>query len=246
MPARDVQPRRRSPSSCAPPRDTSPRPANLCLGALVEAVRDHSRSVDLKQVNRVLLQPPLARARGAMNRRPRPDPLPPLRRRLRAHPGHIFEPGHRSHLARPRRSHGRPVQPCAPPSRRRQFRAVDDNTPGRARRRRRFPDNVSVSPASVDDATYRLPHSHAGQNRRTTPGPPARRRALYDVSPADAQAIAASLPSGTGLTARAAQFAVASYDVAEPNFRTSARPQPRFLRPQFGQTYRPQLAVGSK
>jgi len=33
------------------------RARNLCLGALVEAVRDHSRSVDLKQVNRVLLQP---------------------------------------------------------------------------------------------------------------------------------------------------------------------------------------------
>jgi hypothetical protein len=33
------------------------RARNLCLGALVETVRDHSRSVDLKQVNRVLLQP---------------------------------------------------------------------------------------------------------------------------------------------------------------------------------------------
>ena len=34
------------------------RARNLCLGALVEAVRDHSKTVDLKQVNRVLLQPP--------------------------------------------------------------------------------------------------------------------------------------------------------------------------------------------
>jgi len=33
------------------------RARNLCLGALLEAVRDRSRSVDLKQVNRVLLQP---------------------------------------------------------------------------------------------------------------------------------------------------------------------------------------------
>ena len=33
------------------------RARNLCLGALVEAVRDHSKTVDLKQVNRVLLQP---------------------------------------------------------------------------------------------------------------------------------------------------------------------------------------------
>jgi hypothetical protein len=34
-------------------RDSS----NLCLGSLVESVRDHTRTVDLKQVNRVLLQP---------------------------------------------------------------------------------------------------------------------------------------------------------------------------------------------
>ena len=33
------------------------RARNLCLGSLVEAVRDHTRTVDLKQVNRVLLQP---------------------------------------------------------------------------------------------------------------------------------------------------------------------------------------------
>jgi MSHA biogenesis protein MshM len=33
------------------------RARNLCLGSLLEAVRDRSRSVDLKQVNRVLLQP---------------------------------------------------------------------------------------------------------------------------------------------------------------------------------------------
>lgn len=33
------------------------RARNLCLGALVEAVRDRARTVDLKQVNRVLLQP---------------------------------------------------------------------------------------------------------------------------------------------------------------------------------------------
>jgi MSHA biogenesis protein MshM len=30
---------------------------NLCIGALLEAVRDRTRTVDLKQVNRVLLQP---------------------------------------------------------------------------------------------------------------------------------------------------------------------------------------------
>ena len=30
---------------------------NLCVGALLEAVRDRTRTVDLKQVNRVLLQP---------------------------------------------------------------------------------------------------------------------------------------------------------------------------------------------
>jgi len=33
------------------------RVRNLCLGALLEAVRDRERTVDLKQVNRVLLQP---------------------------------------------------------------------------------------------------------------------------------------------------------------------------------------------
>lgn len=33
------------------------RTRNLCLGSLLEAVRDQTRVVDLKQVNRVLLQP---------------------------------------------------------------------------------------------------------------------------------------------------------------------------------------------
>jgi type II secretory pathway predicted ATPase ExeA len=33
------------------------RTRNLCLGSLIEAVRDQSRSVDLQQVNRVLIQP---------------------------------------------------------------------------------------------------------------------------------------------------------------------------------------------
>jgi len=33
------------------------RTRNLCLGLLLEAVRDQTRIVDLKQVNRVLLQP---------------------------------------------------------------------------------------------------------------------------------------------------------------------------------------------
>ena len=33
------------------------RAKNLCLGALLEAVRDRTKTVDLKQVNRVLLQP---------------------------------------------------------------------------------------------------------------------------------------------------------------------------------------------
>jgi hypothetical protein len=32
------------------------RARNLCLGALLEAVRDRTKTVDLKQVNRVLLQ----------------------------------------------------------------------------------------------------------------------------------------------------------------------------------------------
>ena len=34
------------------------RTRNLCLSALIEAVRDQTRIVDLKQVNRVLIQPP--------------------------------------------------------------------------------------------------------------------------------------------------------------------------------------------
>ena len=33
------------------------RTKNLCVAALIEAVRDQIRSVDLKQVNRVLVQP---------------------------------------------------------------------------------------------------------------------------------------------------------------------------------------------
>ena len=33
------------------------RTRNLCLGTLIEAVRDQTRIVDLKQVNRVLIQP---------------------------------------------------------------------------------------------------------------------------------------------------------------------------------------------
>jgi len=33
------------------------RTRNLCIATLLEAVRDRKRSVDLKQVNRVLLQP---------------------------------------------------------------------------------------------------------------------------------------------------------------------------------------------
>jgi type II secretory pathway predicted ATPase ExeA len=33
------------------------RTRNLCLGSLIEAVRDQTRVVDLKQVNRVLIQP---------------------------------------------------------------------------------------------------------------------------------------------------------------------------------------------
>ena len=33
------------------------RARNLCLSSLLEAVRDRSRTVELKQVNRVLLQP---------------------------------------------------------------------------------------------------------------------------------------------------------------------------------------------
>jgi hypothetical protein len=33
------------------------RARNLCLSTLLEAVRDRSKTVDLKQVNRVLLQP---------------------------------------------------------------------------------------------------------------------------------------------------------------------------------------------
>jgi hypothetical protein len=33
------------------------RNRNLCLGSLIEAVRDQTRAVDLKQINRVLIQP---------------------------------------------------------------------------------------------------------------------------------------------------------------------------------------------
>jgi hypothetical protein len=33
------------------------RTRNLCLSSLIEAVRDQARVVDLKQVNRVLIQP---------------------------------------------------------------------------------------------------------------------------------------------------------------------------------------------
>ena len=33
------------------------RTRNLCLSSLIEAVRDQTRMVDLKQVNRVLIQP---------------------------------------------------------------------------------------------------------------------------------------------------------------------------------------------
>lgn len=33
------------------------RSRNLCLSSLIEAVRDQTRIVDLKQVNRVLIQP---------------------------------------------------------------------------------------------------------------------------------------------------------------------------------------------
>jgi MSHA biogenesis protein MshM len=33
------------------------RAKNLCLASLIETVRDRTRSVELKQVNRVLLQP---------------------------------------------------------------------------------------------------------------------------------------------------------------------------------------------
>lgn len=33
------------------------RTKNLCLGTLIEAVRDQTRIADLKQVNRVLIQP---------------------------------------------------------------------------------------------------------------------------------------------------------------------------------------------
>jgi len=33
------------------------RTRNLCVSSLIEAVRDQSRIVDLKQVNRVLIQP---------------------------------------------------------------------------------------------------------------------------------------------------------------------------------------------
>ncbi len=33
------------------------RTRNLCLSSLIEAVRDQTRLVDLKQVNRVLIQP---------------------------------------------------------------------------------------------------------------------------------------------------------------------------------------------
>ena len=37
--------------------DADGQSRNLCLSALIEAVRDQVRTVDLKQVNRVLIQP---------------------------------------------------------------------------------------------------------------------------------------------------------------------------------------------
>lgn len=44
------------------------RVKNLCLGALLEAVRDRTKVVDLKQVNRVLLQPHWRSAADAESR----------------------------------------------------------------------------------------------------------------------------------------------------------------------------------
>jgi MSHA biogenesis protein MshM len=41
------------------------RARNLCLGSLVEAVRDRTRTVELRQVNRVLLQPHWREHEGA-------------------------------------------------------------------------------------------------------------------------------------------------------------------------------------
>ena len=41
----------------ARPRSIPRRTKNLCVSSLIEAVRDQTRIVDLKQVNRVLIQP---------------------------------------------------------------------------------------------------------------------------------------------------------------------------------------------
>ena len=43
---------------------------NLCVGALLEAVRDRVRTVDLGQVNRVLLQPHWRKRRDMTGERP--------------------------------------------------------------------------------------------------------------------------------------------------------------------------------
>jgi hypothetical protein len=53
------------------------RARNLCLGALVESVRDHTRAVDLKQLNHVLVQPPGASTTPRSRRR---RPLSPISR----------------------------------------------------------------------------------------------------------------------------------------------------------------------
>jgi len=49
------------------------RTRNLCLGSLIEAVRDQARVVDLKQVNRVLIQPHWRKDADSPNRFPMAD-----------------------------------------------------------------------------------------------------------------------------------------------------------------------------
>jgi hypothetical protein len=44
-------------SVCSERQAALRRARNLCLSALLEAVRDRTKTVDLKEINRVLLQP---------------------------------------------------------------------------------------------------------------------------------------------------------------------------------------------
>jgi len=122
--------------------------------------------------------------------------------------------------------------------RRRNFEQVDDNTPA-ARRRRRFLTTSPVSPASVIIATSGYRRRIAGHAHLAPPSP--RRRALA-TSVRPWPSYRRSLPAGTGLDGPCGvNSAVVSYDVAEQLFGRQPGRSPDSLRPQFGQTLRPQF-----